>query len=296
MGAEIDGHRLKEGESMSAIAVATHNGAEGSMEASLVAPARPGRLAEENLLPLFEHWQHDGDRHAREVLIERFMPLARSLARRYLGTQEPIEDLTQVACLGLVKAIDRFDISRGNRFAAYAVPTILGELRRHFRDTSWAVHVPRSAQERAMEVERASEVLTGKQGHSPTVPEIAQYLERDQEEVLDALQVAQARGAVSLDAPRPGSEEDMEPRGESIGAEDEGYSLVEDGSAASQALASLAPREQRIVRLRFERELTQSEIAIEVGLSQMQISRILRRSLEQMRAIVDSADLPPTAD
>ena len=248
---------------------------------------------DEDLLPLFARWQRDGDRQARELLVERFLPLARSLARRYLGTQEPIEDLTQVACLGLVKAIDRFDVERGNRFAAYAVPTILGELRRHFRDTTWAVHVPRSSQERAMEVERAGEVLNTRHGHSPTVAEIAQYLERAQEEVLDALQVVQARGAVSLDAPRPGGDgEEMESRAESLGSEDEGYTLVEDGSAVAQALASLAPRERRILRLRFEQEMTQSEIAAEVGLSQMQISRILRQSLDQMRAIVAGATEP----
>jgi RNA polymerase sigma-B factor len=244
-------------------------------------------VPEEELAAVFERWQRDGDQHAREALAERFMPLARGLARRYLGTQEPIADLTQVAYLGLVKAIDRYDASRGNRFAAYAVPTILGELRRHFRDTGWAVHVPRSGQERAMEVERAGEILTSRSGHAPTVGEIAQYLERDQEEVLDALQVTRARGAVSLDAPRPGGGEDeLESRAESIGSEDEGYELVEERSAIAQALSSLPAREQRIVRLRFQGEMTQSQIAVEVGLSQMQISRILRNSLEHMRTSV----------
>jgi RNA polymerase sigma-B factor len=244
--------------------------------------------SEEDLAPLFERWQRDGDRDARAALAERFMPLARSLARRYLSAQEPIEDLIQVAYLGLIKAIDRFDATRGNRFAAFAVPTILGELRRHFRDTGWAVHVPRSGQERAMEVERAGEMLTSRRGRAPTVGEIAQYLERDQEEVLDALQVTRARGAVSLDAPRPGGEEgELEARAESIGTDDEGYELVEERSAVTHALASLPPREQLIVRLRFEQEMTQSQIAAEVGLSQMQISRVLRNSLERMRAIVD---------
>jgi RNA polymerase sigma-B factor len=244
-------------------------------------------VPEQELAPVFERWQRDGDRQAREALAERFMPFARGLARRYLGTQEPIDDLIQVAYLGLLKAIDRYDASRGNRFAAYAVPTILGELRRHFRDTGWAVHVPRSGQERSMEVERAGETLTSRSGRAPTVGEIAQYLERDQEEVLDALQVTRARGAISLDAPRPGGGEDeLEPRGESIGSEDEGYELVEDRSAVAQALSSLPAREQRVVRLRFQEEMTQSQIAAEVGLSQMQISRVLRRALESMRASV----------
>jgi RNA polymerase sigma-B factor len=256
----------------------------------------PGNLPEGDIAPLFERWQRDGDQRAREQVAERFMPLARALARRYLGAQEPIEDLMQVAYLGLIKAIDRFDTSRGNRFAAYAVPTILGELRRHFHDTGWAVHVPRSGQERAMEVERAGEVLTSRAGHAPTVGEIAQYLERDHEEVLDALQVTRARGAVSLDAPRPGGGEDeLESRAETIGSDDEGYELVEERAAVAHALASLTPREQRVVRLRFEHEMTQSQIAAEVGLSQMQISRVLRRALERMRAVVDLADDSPSS-
>jgi RNA polymerase sigma-B factor len=263
---------------------ATHDAPRGS----IAEKAPHGQ--EDDLTPLFDRWQRDGDRHAREALAERFMPLARSLARRYRGAQEPIDDLIQVAYLGLIKAIDRFDATRGNRFPAYAVPTILGELRRHFRDTGWAVHVPRSGQERALEVERASEVLTSRRGHAPTVGEIAQYLERAQEEVLDALQVTRARGAVSLDAPRPGGEDgELEARSESIGSDEEGYELVEERSAVTHALASLSERERRIVRLRFEGEMTQSQIAAEVGLSQMQISRVLRHSLERMRAVVDPA-------
>jgi RNA polymerase sigma-B factor len=278
---------------MSESAVADRNEVVHKVEAK---PARAGVPGEtrrgdgEDLAPLFERWQCAGDRDAREALVERFMPLARSLARRYLGAREPIDDLVQVASLGLLKAIDRFDTARGNRFAAYAVPTILGELRRHFRDTGWAVHVPRGGQERALEVERASELLSSRRGHAPTVGEIAQYLERDHEEVLDALQVTRARGAVSLDAPRPGGEEgELEPRSESIGTEEEGYELVEERSAVAHALASLSAREQRIIRLRFEGEMTQSQIAQEVGLSQMQVSRVLRHSLTRMRAIVDPA-------
>ncbi len=258
------------------------------------------RAAAESLTPLFARWQRGRDARAREALVAHYMPLARGLARRYLGTQEPIDDLIQVAYLGLIKAIDLFDPERGNRFAAFAVPTILGELRRHFRDTAWAVHVPRSGQERAMEVGRASEALTSKLGRAPTVGEIAQFIERDHEEVLDALQVARARGSVSLDAPRPGgSDDELEPRAEAIGSEDDGYGLVEDSDAVAQALASLSPRERRVVRLRFQREMTQSQIAAEVGLSQMQISRVLRQALEHMRALVDGDEdgaggvLPP---
>ncbi|HWX46158.1 MAG TPA: SigB/SigF/SigG family RNA polymerase sigma factor [Solirubrobacteraceae bacterium] len=246
----------------------------------------PRDVAEE---PLFGQWQQHGDRRAREALIERFQPLARGLARRYLGVPEPIDDLTQVAYIGLIKAIDRFDPARGNHFAAYAIPTILGEIRRHFRDTAWATHVTRGAQERAMEVERASELLTSRRRHSPTVAELAEYLELDQADVLDALQVTHARGSVSLDAPHPSAgEEDLEaPRAESIGAEDPGYELVEDGSAVEHALASLSVRERRILHLRFVHEMTQTEIAAQIGLSQMQISRLLRGSLERIRAIAE---------
>jgi RNA polymerase sigma-B factor len=146
-----------------------------------------------------------------------------------------------------------------------------------------------------MEVERAVEALTSKLGHAPTVGEIAEYIERDHEEILDALQITRARGSVSLDAPRPGGGEDeLEPRGETIGVEDDGYALVEDGSAVAHALASLSARERRIVQLRFQREMTQSQIAARIGLSQMQISRILRHSLARMRAIVDGEVEPGT--
>jgi RNA polymerase sigma-B factor len=245
----------------------------------------------EGIATLFERWQTHGDRRAQETLFESFKPLARSLARRYASTREPMDDLTQVAYLGLINAIERFDPTRGNRFAAFAVPTILGELRRYFRDTAWAVHVPRGAQERSLEVEQATGQLTSDSGHAPTVGEIAQYLECDHEQVLEAMQVRQARNSVSLDAPRPGAgdEEDSESRVSTIGAEDEGYELVEDGAAVAHALGSLAPRERRILQLRFVEEMTQSEIAEQIGLSQMQISRVLRQSLERMQRIAEGS-------
>lgn len=246
---------------------------------------------EHALEPLFERWQKHGDQQAREALVERFMPLARRLARRYLSAREPIEDLMQVASLGLLKAIDRFDTTRGNRFAAFAVPTILGELRRHFRTVSWAVHVPRGAQERALEVDKASDALRAASGRVPTVRQIAEYLEIDDAEVLDALQTNQAQDALSLDAPFSGDDEQgADPRSETIGTEDDGYTYVEDSSAVAQALARLSPRERKIVHLRFVAEMTQSEIAEKVGLSQMQISRLLRRSLREMRELAEGEE------
>jgi RNA polymerase sigma-B factor len=247
-----------------------------------------GEPEQETLERLFERWQKHGDSLAREALVRRYMPLTRRLARRYLSGREPFEDLLQVASVGLLKAIDRFDTARGNRFAAFAVPTILGELRRHFRSVSWAVHVPRGAQERALEVEKASSALRAKSGRVPTVRQIGEYLELDEHDVLDALQTTQAQDALSLDAPFSGDEDQGgDPRLESIGSLDEGYAFVEDSSAVEHALARLSPRERQIVELRFVAEMTQSEIADRVGLSQMQISRLLRRSLHEMRELAE---------
>src|SRR5512140_2841708 len=151
---------------------------------------------------LFVRWQQHGDRGAREELVQRFLPLARKLARRYAGAREPFDDLVQVASLGLVKAVDRFDVSRGTAFSSFAVPTILGELKRYFRDLGWSVHVPRGAQEQALKVEDAQQTLTSRTGRPPTVEELAQYLELSVEDVLDALETAGAHHSTSLDAPR----------------------------------------------------------------------------------------------
>lgn len=251
-------------------------------------------VTEAALPALFERWQQHGDQAAREKIVQRFMPLARSLARRYMRSSEPFDDLLQVANLGLIKAINRFDPTRGFRFPAFAVPTILGELRRHFRDTSWAVHVSRGSQERAMQVEEANDLLTARRGRPPTVVEIAEYLELDTEQVLEALQVSQAHSAVSLDAPRPGDHDDLESQGDSMGAEDERFALVDETAAVTDALNCLSPRERHILHLRFAADMTQSEIAAEVGVSQMQISRLLRRSLETLREIADG-ELAPSA-
>src|SRR5436309_11270415 len=151
---------------------------------------------------LFIRWQQHGDQRAREELVDRFLPLARNLARRYAGAREPFDDLLQVASLGLVKAIDRFDVDRGAAFSSFAVPTILGELKRYFRDLGWSVHVPRGAQEQALKVQEAQERLTSRSGRPPTVNELAEYLEFSIEDVLDALETAAAPHSALLDAPR----------------------------------------------------------------------------------------------
>jgi RNA polymerase sigma-B factor len=238
---------------------------------------------------LFLRWQRDRDEAARDMLVRRFMPLTRSLARRYGRSSEPFEDLLQVASLGLLKALDRYDADRGHSFASFAVPTILGEMRRYFRDSGWAIHVPRGAQERALKVRDAQERLANEQGRAPSVNQLAEYLELDTEDVIDALQALQAYETLSLDAPRPGADGDLISYGDSVGREDERFELVELDATLTSVLGHIPPRERLILRMRFVDDLTQTEIAERVGISQMQVSRLLRRSLEQLRTLTQTA-------
>lgn len=246
---------------------------------------------------LFESWQRDGDQRAREQLVERYLPLARKLARRFQGAQEPIEDLVQVASLALVKAIDRFETGRGVTFQSFAVPTILGELKRYFRDSGWAVHVPRGAQERAVKVEQARRRLAVATGREPTFNDLAEYLELSIEEVLEALEAAAAHHAISLETPRDDGEEQTCTLGDSIGEIDRRYELVDTGVGIQQAARHLPERDRRALALRFVADRTQTEIANEMGVSQMQVSRILRGALTTL-ADVASIDDPraPFAD
>ena len=244
--------------------------------------ALPGP-SEERLL--FARWHESVDAGAKEALTRRFMPLARSLARRYDRSSEPFDDLLQVASMALLKAIDRFDPALGHPFASFAVPTILGEMRRYFRDSGWSVHVPRGAQERALKVRDAQECLANQRGRAPTVTQLAEYLELDTEAVIDALQAIQAYEALSLDSPRAGAEDDVMPFAESMGRDDEHYELVELDVTISALLERIPARERVILRMRFGEDLTQTEIAGRVGISQMQVSRLLRRSLEQLRTL-----------
>jgi RNA polymerase sigma-B factor len=241
---------------------------------------------------LFACWRRDKDGAAREELIARFSPLARRLARRYRDTSEPYEDLYQVAQLGLVKAVDGYDPDRGFPFKAYAIPTILGELRRHFRSSSWAVHVPRAAQERALAVRDAERTLADERRHSPTVPELAQYMELSIEEILDGMQALRALGAISLDAPRGSDRDDETSYTDTIGAADPRYELVELDADLAGALRLLEPRQREILRLRFVEELTQSQIAKQIGLSQMHVSRLLARCLAELRELTQASTAP----
>jgi RNA polymerase sigma-B factor len=237
---------------------------------------------------LFTSWQKHGDPRAREELVRRFLPLARKLARRYSGAREPFEDLLQVASLGLVKAIDRYDGARGTAFSSFAVPTILGELKRYFRDLGWAVHVPRGAQELAMKVEEAQHRLSSKTGRSPTVQQLAQYLELSIEEVLDALETSRAHHASSLDAPYDDGEGEAGTVVDRFGAEDRDLRLADDRLTIGAAAQELAPRERQVLMLRFVEDLTQTQIAEQVGVSQMQVSRILRRALARLSDLTEA--------
>ncbi len=236
---------------------------------------------------LFHRWQRYRDRRARDALIERFLPLARKLARRYLASNEPYDDLVQVASLGLVKAVERFDPDRGFAFTSFAVPTIVGELKRHFRDTAWALHVDRGAQERARKISVTQRLIGARKGRPPTVGELSEYLECSSEEVLDGLQTAEAYDTVSLDAPRSGDGAGAISRLEAIGDEDNRLELVDAQATIFAAAQHLPERERQILYFRFGEDLTQSEIAARIGVSQMQVSRLLRRSLQRLRDLTD---------
>ena len=238
---------------------------------------------------LFARWQQEGEQAAREALVERFMPLARSLARRYDRSSEPYEDLLQVAALGLLKAMDRFDPARGPSFASFAIPTILGEMRRYFRDSGWSLHVPRGDKERALKVRDAQEAFANEHGHAPTVNQLAQYLELEDEQVIDALLAIQAYESLSLDAPRPGADDDAITYGDSVGEDDARYELIELDATVVAVLDQIPARERQILHMRFVDGLTQTEIAAHVGVSQMQVSRLLRRSLEQLRVLTQES-------
>ena len=244
------------------------------------------------LRDLFER-AHEGDAAAREKLVDQYLALARRLARRYHRSSEPFDDLVQVANLGLLKAIDRFDPSRGVAFTSFAVPTILGELKRHFRDTGWAVHVPRALHERALRVDTTQRLLEGRLGRSPDVQEIADELGLDLEDVLDAMQASGAYEALSIDAPGHSDDGDHDGLAESLGEEDSGIELAEERATVAATIKRLPIRDRQVLELRFGRDMTQTEIAKRIGVSQMQVSRIIRRALERLREMADEGEPSP---
>jgi RNA polymerase sigma-B factor len=253
-------------------------------------PGPREQLADERRL--LERYARDRSATVREELVDRFMPLARRLAARYAGGAEPFDDLVQVACVGLVKAIDRFDPDRGTAFSTFAVPTILGELKRHFRDRGWSVHVPRDVQERILKVERAMAELPAKLGHSPTVQEIGERIEASDEEVLEAMHAAQGHHAVSLDATSTmGDGDEPGPLRDRIGEEDISFDTVEYGEAIGPVLNEISERDRKVLHLRFVEDMTQSEIAERVGVSQMHVSRILRATVQKLRQRIPDENL-----
>jgi RNA polymerase sigma-B factor len=247
-------------------------------------PSPREELADEQ--ELWARFAETQDPVIREELVRRYLPFAKNLALRYRGASESFDDLLQVASLGLVNAVDRFDPSRGTPFTAFASPTILGELKRHFRDRVWTVRVPRGLHDRMAEVEKAISELTVELQRSPSVGEIAAHMELEPGDVLEVLEANHNRRPLSLDRPMGNEESEEAPAAEWVGDEDAGYELVEDKLALEGALPHLDERERLVLRLRFTEDMTQSQIAERIGHSQMHVSRILRRTLERIRAEV----------
>jgi RNA polymerase sigma-B factor len=251
------------------------------------APATPedGLARDDELL---RRYAETRDSAARDEVVRRFLPFARSLAFRYSGGTEPSDDLVQVASVGLMAALERYDPDRGVPFIGFAGPTILGELRRHFRDRVWTLRVPRGLQERIRDVEEALAKLSHDLERSPTIGEIASTLDIDPGGVLEAFAASDARRTVSYDRPAGGDADDQQAIAERIGAEDPGFELVEDRSALQAGIGELSDLEREVLRLRFVEDLTQSRIAEQVAYSQMHVSRIIRRALTRLRASADT--------
>jgi RNA polymerase sigma-B factor len=241
-----------------------------------------GRAARERRL--LKRYHLSGDAGARDQLAEEMLPLARALAGRYAGRGEPLDDLVQVACIGIMKAIDGFDLGRDVRFSSYATPTVLGEIKRHFRDRTWALHVPRGTQELQLKVAKARDELTNELGRSPNVEELCKAVEATLEDVLDALQSAQAHRTRSFDEPA-GEDSTL---AESLGASDPELGRAEIRVLLDEAFDVLSERDRKILRLRFEEDLTQTEISERIGVSQMQVSRLIRQALARLRMDIDS--------
>ena len=231
---------------------------------------------------LIREYQRTREPRLREQLVHRYLPLARSLARRFASGGEPLEDLEQVAALALVKAVDGFDPDRGTAFSSYAVPSIAGAIKRHFRDHGWSVRVPRELQERAMRVNQLEKELSGALGEAPTLSELAEATALGAEDVLEARVAYRALHASSLDAPTLDADGESPALIETMGGDDDGYSTVLDRSALDSLLGRLDERDRAIIELYFREELTQSEIGERLGYSQMHISRLLRRAVGEL--------------
>jgi RNA polymerase sigma-B factor len=254
-----------------------------------VAGLTPQRREERRL---FMRYHLDGDVAAREELIRRCLPLARRLAARYGRSNEPLDDLLQVASIGLIKAVDRFDPTRGIAFSSFAVPSILGELKRHFRDHGWAARVPRPIQERVLKLQATTDVLARDLGRQPTPAELAKAIGETPEDVLEAQEAATAYDSVSLDAPLGRGEDGKSANyAETVGEIDGRLELVEYRSVVDATIRALPERERVVLSMRFERDMTQSEIAAEVGVSQMHVSRMIRRALTRLQTVAEGVEV-----
>jgi RNA polymerase sigma-B factor len=242
---------------------------------------------------LLRKYHEEGDLAAREKLIEQYMSLVRSLARRYSYRGEQLEDLVQIGAIGLIKAIDRFDLDRGVELTTYATPNIIGEIKRHFRDKGWSVRVPRGLQELNVQLSRLVESLTVQLGRSPTIPELAKAAGVEEEAVLEALESGRAYSSLSLSTGGGDGEDDLDPM-ESIGTEEHQFEVSEDRAILAPGFRVLDERERKILQLRFFDGLTQSQIAQQVGISQMHVSRLIRRSLEKIRDEIAADEPAPT--
>jgi RNA polymerase sigma-B factor len=253
----------------------------------------PSRSPErEEVRRLLREYRQSRDPEIRERLVELNRDLVHYIARRFANRGEPLEDIEQVGFLGLIQAIDRFDPSLEHEFSTFATPTIMGEIRRHFRDRSWAVRVPRRLQENLLRVHAAEQELQGRLGRAATIPEIAAHLGLEPDDVLAALEVSPAQHTVSLQAPIGGDAEDSASLSERLGSVDEGLDRVEMRDVLERAMAHLSPRERRIMALRFVEQLPQTEVARRLGISQMHVSRLQRAAVEHLRREVGE---PPPA-
>jgi RNA polymerase sigma-B factor len=245
---------------------------------------QPSPNARTDVSALIAAWQANGDKAAREAVFEQFSPLARRLARRYRTTQEPFDDLMQVASVGLLGAINRFDPTRGSSFGSFAIPTILGELKKYFRSTGWAVHVPRGQQEMAIRIEQAIREIVARSGRHPSIRELGEYMEVSTEDVVSGMDAGNAHYAMSLDSPlTPADPDDPDRLIDTMGCDDDGYTLAETTVSLASAITRLPRCERDALSLRLRRDLKQTEIAAELGCSQMQVSRLLRRAGVRLR-------------
>jgi RNA polymerase sigma-B factor len=241
---------------------------------------RPEDLCERDLLILLRDQK---DAAAREELIKRYLPLVKSLARRFASRGQPVEDLTQVGSIGLIKAIDRFDLGRGVELSTYATPTIIGEIKRYFRDKGWAVKVPRALQDLNVRLNRVIEQLTVELRRSPTIAELAAATEVTEEEVVEALESGRAYSSVSIYSGGSNDDDESLELLDYLGSEEEAYDIFEQRRLLAPAMARLGARERLILHLRFFEQMTQTQVAARIGISQMHVSRLIRKSIENLR-------------